>query len=362
MAINPLRRKTARRAMKAETDPQVEAVDPALGVRSLVAHGLAALAISALGLGAIGAVNMTAAAQANHVDATRIEGTGNPDTSRAEPDVAAAQEREARAAAQNEEKQEQQQDAENGSLEVFDRSAAEASRNAVRTQLDRALASKAAAERNTTLVQSNEEAFDKSGKAVQDARSNKLINNDEAVKREQARLEEEKRKSEQALSAQGNSNDSNLPPMPIPTGDSTAVGNGATPMAKGSYNVGARWGAVGSWSRYHTGIDLTAPVGNPIHAAADGVVMPANGGGWAGTHVVIRHADGSATLYAHMSGTTVNPGQTVKAGQVIGAVGMTGRTFGPHLHFEHYPQASGVGNPYTTDDPYRWMQSLGVQL
>ena len=116
-------------------------------------------------------------------------------------------------------------------------------------------------------------------------------------------------------------------------------------MARGSYTVGAQFGAVGSWSRYHTGQDLPAPVGTPVYAAASGVIASPNGGGWAGTHVVINHG-GDATLYAHLSSATVGVGQQVSAGQLIGYVGMTGRTFGPHLHWEYYPSASAVGNPY----------------
>ena len=364
MGINPLRRTKARRAMNATPEAKLEEVDPALGTRSLIAHGLAALAISTLGLGTIGAVNLASTAQANHVDETRVEGTGNPDTSRAEPEVAAQEQRLERAAAQQEEQE--AGESENGSLEVFDRSATEASRNAVRNELDRAMADKRAAERSSSLVQTNEDAFDESGKAVQDARSNKLIDNDEAIKREQARLEEEKKKAEKALKdqrAEGEAQEEPgaLPPMPK-SSSGGIKGKAATPVSPGGYSLSARWGAVGSWSRYHTGVDLAAPVGTPLRAAADGVVIPANGGGWAGTHVVIRHSDGSATLYAHMSGASVSPGQTVKAGQPIGAVGMTGRTFGPHLHFEHYPNASTVGDPYTTDDPARWLMGLGVNL
>lgn len=153
-------------------------------------------------------------------------------------------------------------------------------------------------------------------------------------------------------------------PAPAPLDDTSAVGvsgNAATPLPPGRYRVGARWGAVGSWSRYHTGQDLGAAIGTPIRAAADGVVVSPNAGGWAGVHVIIRHANGY-TLYAHMSGATVRPGQTVTAGQSIGAVGMTGRTFGPHLHFEYYPVGASTSNPYSSSDPYRWLLSMGVRM
>lgn len=143
----------------------------------------------------------------------------------------------------------------------------------------------------------------------------------------------------------------------------TAIKGGfTTPMARGKYHVGARWGATGSWARYHTGQDLGAPIGTTVRAVASGTVEPARGGSWAGTHLVIRHSDGSATLYAHLSITMVRVGDTVKAGQRIGLVGMTGRTFGPHLHFEHYPKGGTIGNPYTTDDPTKWLASNGIGL
>ena len=77
---------------------------------------------------------------------------------------------------------------------------------------------------------------------------------------------------------------------------------------------------------------------------------------------MIAHGDGGATLYAHMASTTVSVGQQVQAGQLIGYVGMTGRTFGPHLHWEYYPSAGSVGNPYTTSDPMSWLGARGVSM
>jgi murein DD-endopeptidase MepM/ murein hydrolase activator NlpD len=86
----------------------------------------------------------------------------------------------------------------------------------------------------------------------------------------------------------------------------------------------------------HTGIDLMAPFGSPIRAAAGGTVLYA---GWYfayGKIVDIRHADGLVTRYAHMSefAPGIAPGAPVAAGSVIGQVGMTGRAHGPHVHFE----------------------------
>ncbi|MFZ1075666.1 MAG: M23 family metallopeptidase [Minisyncoccia bacterium] len=92
-------------------------------------------------------------------------------------------------------------------------------------------------------------------------------------------------------------------------------------------------------------VDLGAPRGTPIHAAADGTVIIAKNGGWNGgygNYVVITHDNGTETLYAHMSSAIVSPGESVSAGQTIGYVGMTGLTTGPHLHFE----VRGAANPF----------------
>jgi murein DD-endopeptidase MepM/ murein hydrolase activator NlpD len=84
----------------------------------------------------------------------------------------------------------------------------------------------------------------------------------------------------------------------------------------------------------HEGIDLGAPYGTPIHAAADGVVVYC---GWMdgyGNLTVIDHGGGIATAYGHQSSIAVGCNQQVTQGQVIGAVGSTGHSTGPHLHFE----------------------------
>lgn len=143
------------------------------------------------------------------------------------------------------------------------------------------------------------------------------------------------------------------------SGTSTAF---TSPLAPGSYVRGAGWGATGSWSRYHTGVDLSAPGGTPIRAVAAGVVLASTGGGWAGTHVIIRHAGGAQTLYAHMSSKAVSPGQVVQPGQLIGTVGMTGRAFGYHLHLEYYPAGTKPGDVYSSADPVSWMMRNGVRV
>jgi len=88
--------------------------------------------------------------------------------------------------------------------------------------------------------------------------------------------------------------------------------------------------------RFHTGVDLTAPSGSPIYAAASGTLELAAGGHGYGKHVVLRHDDGYTTIYAHLSlyAGGLKVGQRIEQGQVIGYVGRTGVATGPHLHFE----------------------------
>jgi murein DD-endopeptidase MepM/ murein hydrolase activator NlpD len=86
--------------------------------------------------------------------------------------------------------------------------------------------------------------------------------------------------------------------------------------------------------RVHTGVDFGATAGTPIHAAADGVVVTAAMMGGYGNCTIIDHGQALATLYAHQSQLLVNAGDHVVKGQIIGLVGSTGMSTGPHLHFE----------------------------
>lgn len=87
--------------------------------------------------------------------------------------------------------------------------------------------------------------------------------------------------------------------------------------------------------RFHAGEDIGAPSGTPILAADSGIatVIPNNGNGY-GNYIMINHGGGRVTLYAHMSAFAISNGQSVSQGQVIGYVGSTGNSTGPHLHFE----------------------------
>lgn len=102
---------------------------------------------------------------------------------------------------------------------------------------------------------------------------------------------------------------------------------------------------TGEWS-YHNGTDIAAPQGTPILAAADGNVTVANGtdpwGGSYGYHVKLDHGGGMETLYAHCSAIAVTAGQQVRQGEVIGYVGSTGNSTGPHLHFEVWKNGQSI--------------------
>ena len=112
--------------------------------------------------------------------------------------------------------------------------------------------------------------------------------------------------------------------------------------AKGTLTSGYGW----RWGRMHKGIDIAAPIGTPIMAAAPGEVIFAgwNSGGY-GNLVKLQHSDGSVTFYAHNNRVLVHNGQKVSQGQLIAEMGSTGRSTGPHLHFEIRPNGTTAINP-----------------
>ena len=84
----------------------------------------------------------------------------------------------------------------------------------------------------------------------------------------------------------------------------------------------------------HDGIDLAAPMGTPIIATGDGVIGSAGWRGGYGLMVAVEHGSGVETRYGHMSQIAVAPGEQVRKGEIIGYVGSTGRSTGPHVHYE----------------------------
>lgn len=117
-------------------------------------------------------------------------------------------------------------------------------------------------------------------------------------------------------------------------GTAAAVLTNPIPGTPVSSSFGMRFHPILRYQRLHAGADLSAASGTPLRAAADGVVVMAGDRGGYGNCTVIDHGSGLATLYAHQSSIAVKPGQVVKRGDVIGRVGSTGLSTGPHLHFE----------------------------
>ncbi len=117
----------------------------------------------------------------------------------------------------------------------------------------------------------------------------------------------------------------------------TSTGSYIWPLP--GYSPGSAYGwrmhPIFNEMRFHAGEDIGAPSGTPILAADSGVasVYPDNGNGY-GNYIMINHGGGRVTLYAHMSSFAISGGATVTQGQVIGYVGSTGNSTGPHLHFE----------------------------
>ena len=102
-------------------------------------------------------------------------------------------------------------------------------------------------------------------------------------------------------------------------------------MASG---YGYRMHPILKYRKFHSGMDFSAKVGTPIYATGDGVVIKVLTTGGYGNHIVIDHGFGYETLYGHMSAFNVKKRQKVKRGEVIGYVGSTGLSSGPHLHYE----------------------------
>jgi murein DD-endopeptidase MepM/ murein hydrolase activator NlpD len=150
-----------------------------------------------------------------------------------------------------------------------------------------------------------------------------------------------------------------------PTG--TATTGTASAGSSSGYTLPVQGGTIGTgykvagsmWSSgYHTGVDFVVPTGTTIKSVAAGTVVSAGWGGAYGNQVVIQHADGKYSQYAHMSSLSVSAGQTVTEGQQIGLSGATGNVTGPHLHFEIRTTPD-----YGSDvDPVAYLRSHGVAV
>lgn len=153
------------------------------------------------------------------------------------------------------------------------------------------------------------------------------------------------------------------PDAPLAVGEEIIVPNGEVPQptphtrqhyaqqagsgspSSGYYVSPVQGGSITQGTHGYNAVDFGAAYGTPVIASAAGKVIIVRTGGWNGgygNYIVIRHDNGTQTLYAHQSNNIVYPGQHVVQGQVIGYVGSTGRSTGPHVHFE----VRGARNPF----------------
>ena len=140
------------------------------------------------------------------------------------------------------------------------------------------------------------------------------------------------------------------PAPAAPPADPNAPPSLRWPLTTITVTVGSPFGA--RWGKPHEGIDLPAPVGTPVFAAADGTVVYAGHGirGY-GNLIVIKHSGDLMTVYAHNSALLVSQGKPVRAGDRIALVGQSGHATGPHLHFE-------VRNGQIPRDPMPYLPKL----
>jgi murein DD-endopeptidase MepM/ murein hydrolase activator NlpD len=126
-----------------------------------------------------------------------------------------------------------------------------------------------------------------------------------------------------------------------------------------TYELSASFGSGGTrWANRHTGQDFAVPVGTPVRAVGAGRVVKVSCGGAFGIQVVLQHAGGYYTQYAHLAGVAVDQGDRVEAGEWIGQSGSTGNSTGPHLHFEVRvnPETGSALNPVP------WLTQRGVTI
>lgn len=139
------------------------------------------------------------------------------------------------------------------------------------------------------------------------------------------------------------------PPVIGGTGNMTGVGHLGSPL-KGEWNVttpyGPRTHPITGNPSFHTGVDLSAGSGTPIFAASNGIIRKAvHGDSIYGNQIILGMGHKWQTMYGHLSRLAVKPGQRVRRGQIIGYVGSTGLSTGPHLHYELWHKQNPV-NPF----------------
>lgn len=148
-----------------------------------------------------------------------------------------------------------------------------------------------------------------------------------------------------------------LPPMTLPIADITYPQVGAS--------TGRKMNPFYKAYVFHEGLDLIVTRGTPVLAAADGTVTAAGMDRATGNTVKIAHAGGYETVYAHMESLNVHAGQRVRAGDRIGAVGMSGQAFAPHLHYEVRRNGAGmdpVGFFFASVSPTEYVNMLYMSV
>jgi murein DD-endopeptidase MepM/ murein hydrolase activator NlpD len=118
---------------------------------------------------------------------------------------------------------------------------------------------------------------------------------------------------------------------------------------------GEREDPINGEGAFHTGVDIAGSYGDPVRATADGTVVKAGGATGYGREIILDHGHGIQTLYAHLSGFAVTEGEQVERGEIIGYIGMSGRTTGPHLHYE-------VRIHDTPVNPHRFLRQTEQQM
>lgn len=234
------------------------------------------------------------------------------------------------------------------------------SRNALREGISDVKTNENARERTELIDQAADEALASESQETAKERERLMAEDLKLVDKQAAKLKQEAQEAAKLFQAANQTGNGGAVEGMSAQDIAALSASGSSMPIKQNFRIGAGFGQRGSWSRYHTGQDFPAPVGTPVYAVAPGVVLSPTAGGWAGTNVVIQHKTG-ATLYAHLSRRVVSPGQAVKPGQIVGYVGTTGRSFGPHLHFEYYPNGTTPGSVYTAADPMTFLRSLGVK-
>ncbi|MFF9200453.1 peptidoglycan DD-metalloendopeptidase family protein [Streptomyces sp. NPDC014986] len=126
-----------------------------------------------------------------------------------------------------------------------------------------------------------------------------------------------------------------------------------------TYELSASYGSGGArWANRHTGQDFAVPIGTPVRAVGAGTVVRVSCGGAFGIEVVLEHADGYYTQYAHLAAVAVDQGERVPPGRWIGQSGTSGNSTGPHLHFE-VRVTPEMGSAVS---PVPWLGRRGVSL